>query len=139
MFAFRVLQPRSKYSIRVGNQPPIIAGYRGLVYVERSSRQVTRLVLQTEGLPPTFPIQEVRVDLNYDYAEIAGRKYLLPLKAEVRAREGKLLTRNEVEFRSYRKFGTETTITFEPEPLPDDITREQPEAAKPKPPAAKKQ
>ena len=138
VYAFRVLQSRSKYSIRVGNQAPIIAGYRGLVYVERSSRQVTRLVLQTEGLPPTFPIQEVRSDLNYDYAEIAGRKFLLPLKAEVRAREGKLLTRNEVEFRSYRKFGTETSITFEPEPLPDEVTKEQPEAAKPKPPAVKK-
>jgi hypothetical protein len=51
----------------------------------------------------------------------------LPLKVTVRSRAGKLLTKNEIEFRMYRKFGAEATIKFDtPEPLPEDKTTEQP-------------
>ncbi len=42
-------------------------------------------------------------------------------------REGRYLSKNEVEFRLYRKFGAEATITFDtPDALPDDKTKEQP-------------
>jgi hypothetical protein len=57
---------------------------------------------------------------------IAGSEYVLPLKAVVRMRSGKLLTKNEAEFRMYNRFGAEATITFEPDPLPEDATKEQP-------------
>ena len=42
-------------------------------------------------------------------------------------RAGKFLSKNEVEFRMYRKFGAEAIIKFEtPEPLPPDKINEQP-------------
>ena len=52
---------------------------------------------------------------------------MLPLKAVVRMRHDKYLTRNEIEFRLYRKFSAEAEIKFDteaPAPLPDD--KEQP-------------
>jgi hypothetical protein len=52
---------------------------------------------------------------------------MLPLRAEVRMRSGKDLVKNEVEFRLYRKFGADTSITFDtPEPLAPDLTTEEP-------------
>jgi hypothetical protein len=52
---------------------------------------------------------------------------LLPLKAVVRMRERKFLTKNEVEFRMYRKFTAEASITYETRaPLPEEKTKEQP-------------
>jgi hypothetical protein len=44
----------------------------------------------------------------------------------VRMRDSKLLTKNDVEFRLYRKFTAESSITFTPDALPDDQTKEQP-------------
>jgi len=38
----------------------------------------------------------------------------LPLHAEVRIAAREISTRNEVEFRGYRKFSGESKITFEP-------------------------
>ena len=40
-------------------------------------------------------------------------------------RQGRYLTKNEVEFRLYRKFAAEASITFDtPDPLPDEKTQE---------------
>ena len=37
------------------------------------------------------------------------------------------MTKNDIEFRLYRKFGTETSIKFEtPDALPEDQTKEKP-------------
>ncbi|MBY0369198.1 hypothetical protein K2X33_00830, partial [bacterium] len=59
--------------------------------------------------------------------DISGNTFLLPLRAEVRMREGKLLIRNDIEFRNYRKFGADTSITFDtPEPLESELVNETP-------------
>jgi hypothetical protein len=43
------------------------------------------------------------------------------------------MSKNEEEFRLYRKFGTESTIKYEtPDPLPDDKTKEEKPKDKPK-------
>jgi hypothetical protein len=38
----------------------------------------------------------------------------------MRMRSGKFLSKNEVEFRMYRKFGAEAIIVRDPEPLPEE-------------------
>jgi hypothetical protein len=78
-----------------------------------------------------FPVQSVDLDLNYDFTKIAGKDFLLPLKSEIHSREGKYLVKNQVEFRLYNKFGTESEIKFGdvPDALPEDQTQEQPAGA----------
>src|SRR5260370_14734441 len=52
---------------------------------------------------------------------------MLPLKAVITSvRSNRYMSKNDIEFRLYRKFGTETTIRFEPEALPDDKIKEKP-------------
>jgi hypothetical protein len=52
---------------------------------------------------------------------------MLPLHAQVVAHRSDQSTRNDVEFRLYRKFGTDTTIKFEtPDQLPEDNIKEKP-------------
>lgn len=127
VFAYFVEQPRSRWRISYQKMLEITPGYRGLVYVDADTLAVARITLEAVGIPPDFPIQEASTVLDYDFVDIAGRQYWLPLRAVVRMREGKLLLRNEVEFRMYRKFAAEATIIFDtPEPLPEDKTREQP-------------
>jgi len=113
VFKFRVPQPRSQWRISYAHEREIIAGYTGLVYLDKETGMVMRISSVTENLPPDFPVQEARSALDYGFTDIADRNYLLPLRATLRMRQNKTLTRNEVEFRLYRKFSAEASIAFD--------------------------
>jgi hypothetical protein len=118
VFAYRVPQARSHYSIfHDPSQRKIIAGYHGLVYADRDSSMVMRITLQTEEIPADFPIKEVKIDLWYQVTKIADQEFVLPHRYELTSRDERALVRNEAEFRLYRKFGADATITFD---TPDD-------------------
>ena len=88
---------------------------------------MARIRLEASGLPPSFPVQQASVELDYDMVKISDSEFMLPLKHTMRMREGKFLVKNDVEFRMYRKFGADTSITFDtPAPLPEGDTKEQP-------------
>ncbi|MBI4875624.1 MAG: hypothetical protein HY822_13405 [Acidobacteria bacterium] len=127
VFEYRVSQSRSKWHVSYERRLDIVPGYRGLVYVDRDTLAVMRITLEAENIPATFPVQQAATTLDYDFTEIGGQQFILPLRAVVRMRASKFLSKNEVEFRMYRKFGAEATIKFEtPEPLPDEKINEQP-------------
>ncbi|HWR49552.1 MAG TPA: hypothetical protein VN428_00485 [Bryobacteraceae bacterium] len=129
VFRFRVTQANSKWHVTYERTQEIVPGYTGSVYIDRDTNAVVRIAFNAE-LPASFPIQQAGTVLDYDYADIGGQKFMLPLKAVVRMREGKALVKNDVEFRLYRKFAAEATLTFgeeeTPAPLPEEKTAEQP-------------
>ena len=135
VFHIAVPQSRSSWTLTSANDGPgtkvrsIRSGYTGLVYLRKESGKVLRIVMEAEGVPASFPMQEARSRLDFDFIEISDESFLLPLKAEAYIRSGRLLTRNELEFRLYRKFTTEAVITFEEiedlEPLPEDVPIDQ--------------
>jgi hypothetical protein len=127
VFSYTVEQPRSKWTVEYEKQDRITPGYHGLIYVDSENGMVARITLEADGVPPSFPIQQVSSTLDYDSAEIGEQQYVLPLRAVMRMREGRALFKNEVEFRLYRKFSAEASISFEtPEPLPEEKLTEQP-------------
>jgi hypothetical protein len=129
VYSYQVDQSRSQWSVQYHGEHStehVVPAYHGLIFVDRDLLAVVRITLVAE-LPPTFPIQQAQDTLDYDLATISGHEYLLPLRAVVQMREGRYLSKNEVEFRMYRKFSAEATITFDtPDALPDDKTKEQP-------------
>ncbi|HWB96818.1 MAG TPA: hypothetical protein VG672_08955 [Bryobacteraceae bacterium] len=126
VFSYVVSQERSKYQIHVPDQH-IVVGYRGSIFVDKETEAVEKITLQAMDIPAGFPVQDVQLSLDYDKADISGHSFTLPLKFTLNSREGKYLAKNEVEFRMYRKFSTDATITFDtPEPLPADATKEEP-------------
>ncbi len=127
VFAYAVEQSRSKWSIDYQQRERITPGYNGLIYVDSDTGKVSRITLEADGVPPAFPIQQVSSTLDYDFAEIGEQPHMLPLRAVMRMRQGRALFKNEVEFRLYRKFSAEATISFEtPEPLAEERLTEQP-------------
>jgi len=50
--------------------------------------------------------------VDYDFAEVAGRRYLLPVKSETETGSVVLRARNIVKFEEYRKFSADSTIRF---------------------------
>lgn len=128
VFSYRVAQPRSKYTIVWEKTYTATPGYTGLVYVDREAHTIMRITQDVREMPAGFPVSAVHNVLDYDNIAIAGSPYVLPLKASTTSRAGKMLFKNETEFRMYNRFGTDTVITFAPDPLPEEDTKEQPAA-----------
>lgn len=127
VFAYKVPQDTSQWSIVYEKTHAIKPGYKGFIYVDRNTLAVMRITLEADNMPFSFPVQQAITTLDYDFQKIAGADYVVPLKAVVRMRAGKLLVKNESEFRNYNRFGAEATITFTPEPLSDEQLNEQKE------------
>jgi hypothetical protein len=95
---------------------------------------VTEYTEEPYNIPETFPMHNVELQLDYDFTKIGDSEFLLPLKSVNSSKSTRHLSKNEIEFRLYRKFGTESTIKFEtPEPLPDEKTKEKDEKPPKKP------
>ena len=132
VFAYEVEQQFSRYHILAEESLNIVPAYRGLVYIDRDTKMITKLTLNPYNMPDTFPIRESHQSLDYDFEKIGDAEFLLPLKSVLEVSRSKYATKNEIEFRLYRKFETGSTIKFDtPEPLPDDKTNEKPPEDKP--------
>jgi hypothetical protein len=129
------------YAASASDSQRIVTAYRGLVYADAQTGEITRIKFVAVDIPKGFPVQEATEILDYDLAEISGQKYVCPLVAQLWMRAGRESTHNEIEFRNYRKFGTESSITYDMDeaskPLPASKTQEQPATAEPKPVAQK--
>jgi hypothetical protein len=90
-----------------------VVGLHGYVYIDRETDRVTRISAVAEDIPAGFPVQRSSTVLDYDYADIGGTRYLLPLRAEVRIDAGKLQSLNAVEFQKYRKFRADASVSFD--------------------------
>jgi hypothetical protein len=118
VFSYRIEKDHSKYSLNFNG--PLFKHYRltaafgGLVYLDGDTGQVVRITHAPDGIPGDWPVVGTPAALDYGTAEIGGEKYLLPARAEtlVLLRDGSR-RRNMTEFGNYRKFSSETTLTFE--------------------------
>jgi hypothetical protein len=118
-FSYRIAREDSIFQIQYGPVPAgpnaIVVSYHGEVYVDEETHMVLRLTQQAE-IPQGFPITANESTIDYEFAAVGGKQYLLPSHAYVRTKSGKYVAENNVEFREYRKFQSEATITFDAPP-----------------------
>ena len=127
MFAYDVQQEFSHYHVEADDKLSIVPAYRGLVYIDEDTKMVVKIVMTPYDMPSTFPIHEISSSLDYDFETIGDQQYMLPLKSVLTSKRDRQMTKNDIEFRLYRKFGTESSIKFEtPDALPEDQTKEKP-------------
>ncbi|MGP0071091.1 MAG: hypothetical protein ACLPWF_04060 [Bryobacteraceae bacterium] len=127
VFAYDIAQEYSQYHVKeVETNQEIVPAYRGLIYVDRDTKTLTKITLNPYNIPTGFPIHEIHESLDYDFQTIGDSQYMLPLKAVLTSKLARYGTRNDIEFRLYRKFETGSTIKFDtPDPLPEDQTKEK--------------
>lgn len=89
-----------------------VVAHHGLVYVDRETGEVLRLV-EIASVPPDAPLRSDSETIDYDHAEIGGVRYLLPLTAEVMVTANGVQFHNEMEFHDYRKFTAESSLSFD--------------------------
>jgi hypothetical protein len=140
-FNYFIDSGHSTYSIEYQREQRIITAYKGLIYADPDTGAIFRITFVAVDIPSSFPVKEAAEILDYDDVDISGQPYICPLKADLRMRAGREKTKNEIEFRLYRKFGTESNIVYDaqaPAPLSDTQTQEQPASASRSAPAPTK-
>src|ERR1051326_2252605 len=125
VFRYAVDQSHSQWAIDYQRREHIFPAYSGLLYVDKDLHVLMRVTLNAENIPPTFPVHVARTTLDYDYQDISGHEFLLPLKAQVDMSADGILTRNETEFRLSRRYSAESEIKYDitPDPLPEEKTK----------------
>lgn len=145
VYDFSVPKERSQWTIRYGYA--VKPAHTGALWIDPESARVLRIEMSSRRLPANYDIDKVEMTVDYGWVDIAGTRYLLPVRSENLAcyRGTYTCTRNEIEFRNYRKFEVESQvlqveseITFpeaesgkrEPKTTPPSITPEPPKKKK---------
>lgn len=114
IYAYKVRAFRSKYHIELPDRSlDLVAAYHGIVFIDGQNHLVYRITLHFDGIPQTFPIQDVEISLDYDHTRIGEVDYLVPFQFELSSRRGDCLVRNHVDFGTYQKFDAGSLIRFD--------------------------
>lgn len=111
VFTFRVAQPEGfnmeepKGALRVA--------YRGSLYADYQTKAVMRIQVDFINIPVTSTYQAVELTLDYKPTQVAGQEFTLPSHYRMHARTNLGETTNDIDYKSYRRFGAEATILFD--------------------------
>jgi hypothetical protein len=113
-YDFSVEQPNSHWHIYASAQS-YLPEYTGAIWVDKENYRVLRIELSARNMPKAFPLDTVESAVDYDYVLIGDGKFLLPVHSESLSceRGTSICSRNVIDFRNYRKFGADTSITFD--------------------------
>lgn len=129
-FAYRVSQEKSQYRLIVDNDRNVITAYHGIVVVDPNTHAVLRVSVIADNIPSSFPIQSAEDVLEYGYQDISGQKFLLPLRVTMTMNVGDHLTRNDNEFRIYRKYSADAVLKYDMEEAPTAAGDQRPPTTK---------
>lgn len=128
VYEYTVKQSNSKHRISaaapggVTEAEAVIVGYQGKIWIDRETRRVLRLESTAVDIPTSFPVSAAVSRIDYDWATINNKRYLMPLRAELELTAGReqniVQTRNDIRFRNYRKFGSALEIIIDDD---DDV------------------
>lgn len=115
-YDFSVEQPNSHWHVESEGQSYMPA-YTGTIWIDKDTSRVLRIELQAQNMPRSFPLDQIESAVDYDFVVIGEGKFLLPTHSEALscARSASNCTRNVIEFRNYKKFTADTSITFDPD------------------------
>ena len=120
IYTFRIAQEDSQWQLLFGGQK-LLPAFRGRLWIEAETGRVMRLEQEALSIPFDYPINKVELTIDYDDIVIDGKRYWLPVRSQNLGcqRGSDNCSRNDVEFRNYRKFSaassvfhTESTVDF---------------------------
>lgn len=113
VYDFKVAQANSHWTLISVDQRKFNAPYEGAMWVDKETRRVLRIEQRTTNMPADFSVAKAECILNYGYARVDQKTYLLPASGEnIGCLTSGTCTRNAIEFRSYRKFAAQSQVKF---------------------------
>ena len=106
LFAYQVDRAHSRYMVASGVPGDIhhaVVGFHGEMEVDSETGEVLHFTYAADDIPGEVNLDRVITSVEYDFAEVGGRSYLLPARCETEIRSPGLSVKNDMEFREYRK------------------------------------
>jgi VWFA-related protein len=146
VFAFHVPQAKG-YALVEPSGQQIRVPFDGFVYADSKTGTVVRIEMNCSRIPARSEYRTLRLELDYQATKIAGREYVLPSHSYLRYEMTEGGATIAAEYKSYRRFSTDSTIEFaRAETQPQAVSAEDDAvagniaanraAAAPEPPAA---
>lgn len=133
VYDYSISRDHSTYVLDYEDQQHLVTAYRGRIYANPDSGIVYRITFEAVGIPSSFPVRSASEILTYGEQEIANQKYICPLEAKVFVKSLQN-TRNDIEFRAYRKFDTQSELSYQVDTTSDPGVPLPPGSAPPPPP-----
>lgn len=113
-YDYTVEQPRSTWTLHADGQI-ISPSYTGSLWIDKATYRVLRIEIAARDLPRDFPLDTAESSVDYDFVMIGTQKVLLPVQSDSLSctRGTSDCSKNHTEYHNYRKFESDTNITFE--------------------------
>jgi hypothetical protein len=113
-YDYSVEQPNSMWHVYASSES-YVPGYTGSIWIDKENFRVLRIEMSAVNMPRSFALDDVESAVDYDYVLIGDKKFLLPVHSEALScvRGTSECTKNVIEFRNYKKFGADSSITFD--------------------------
>jgi hypothetical protein len=114
-YSYHIDSGHSVFTIRFDNSQRIVTAYKGVIEGDAITGIIYRITFEAVDVPAGFPVREATEILDYGEVQISGNPFILPINAKLnmmaRTERGEQKTHNEIGFKLYRKFGTDSTFT----------------------------
>jgi hypothetical protein len=115
VYNISVLHENSHWTIVSASGRKYSPAYGGSIWIDKETRRVLRIEQRAVYLPSDFTYDKAESVVEYGYARIDGKQYLLPatsVNSACLSGTGHCV-RNEISFRNYRKFTADSDIKYE--------------------------
>jgi hypothetical protein len=121
------IQPAIRYDYRVPassgyalgrNGVAAVVGFHGSFWVDPETLELSRVEIETEGIPPELHTSSARLAIDYGEVAVGAGSFLLPRATDVRLVSDRgLESRTITRFAQCRQFLAESSISFEERPV----------------------
>ena len=115
VFAYTVDAAHSRYMVMngaEGDTHEAIVAFHGNLEVDRESGEILHFTYVTDQIPKEVNLDLVSTNVDYDFADVGGRTYLLPAHSATEMIGQRFSVLNNADFREYRKFSADSVIDF---------------------------
>lgn len=114
LHSFTVPQYASNWLLKLPSQT-MKPAYGGRLWIDKETGRVLRVEMQARGLPEDFPLSSSELSAEAELVRLGQQTFILPVRSDILScfRGSYRCVRNSIEFRNYKKFGAESSITFD--------------------------
>jgi hypothetical protein len=111
-FDYSIDRAHSTLTLSLSDLAQATVPYYGSVYGDPESGQIWRIEDAANDLPKALDTNSIATIIEYDDVPIGSKRYLLPVQASIWLTTNSSNIRNDLEFRDYRKFETDSVIKY---------------------------
>lgn len=112
VFDYQIDKQHSTLSLSLGDLAKAVVPYHGSIYADPASGAIWRITSNPSDIPAELRTRSIETTIDYTSVNIGGQSYILPATATVLLVTPSNNIRNEIEFRSFRKFEADSRITY---------------------------